>query len=176
MPDTIKQVSTRVVYGNAWMTVREDEVERPDGSRGLYAYVDRPDLVLVVPMENGGFHLAEEYRYPVRRRSWSFPQGTASARTPEEQAGMELAEETGLRAGRWTPLGTLDNAHGMTNQRLHVFLATELEPGPARREHTEQDMRQRWVSRAEFERMIRAGDVTDSSSLAAYTLLRLTGG
>jgi 8-oxo-dGTP pyrophosphatase MutT (NUDIX family) len=176
MPDTIKQVSTRVVYGNAWMTVREDEVERPDGSRGLYAYVDRPDFVLVVPMENGGFHLVEEYRYPVRRRSWSFPQGTASAPTPEEQAGMELAEETGLRAGRWTPLGTLDNAHGMTNQRLHVFLATELEPGPARREHTEQDMRQRWVSRAEFERMIRAGDVTDSSSLAAYTLLRLTGG
>ncbi|MFB4288041.1 NUDIX domain-containing protein [Nonomuraea sp. ATR24] len=172
-PDTIRQLSSKVVYDNPWMTVREDQVERPDGTRGMYAYVDKPDFVLVVPMEDDGFHLVEEYRYPMRRRSWSFPQGTATAASREEEARIELAEETGLRAASWTLLGALDNAHGLVNQQLYVYLATELQRGPANREHTEQDMLHRWVSRAEFERMIRAGEISDSSSVAAYTLLRM---
>ncbi|MFG1942969.1 NUDIX domain-containing protein [Nonomuraea sp. NPDC048826] len=171
--ETIKQLSTKVVYANAWMTVREDEVERPDGSRGIFGYVDKPDFALVIPMERDGFHLVEEYRYPVRRRSWSFPQGTAVAPTPEDMAKTELAEETGLRARAWTRLGALDNAHGLATQRLHVYLATGLETGTAGREHTEQDMRQRWVSRAAFEDMLRAGEVGDSGSVAAYALLTL---
>ncbi|GAA4506165.1 MULTISPECIES: NUDIX domain-containing protein [Nonomuraea] len=170
---TIRQLSTKVVYANAWMKVREDEIERPDGSRGTYGYVDKPDFALVIPMERDGFHLVEEYRYPVRRRSWSFPQGSAAEPTPEDVARTELAEETGLRARTWTPLGALDNAHGLATQRLHVYLATGLEAGAAEREHTEQDMRRRWVSRAEFEDMLRAGEVGDSGSVAAYTLLTL---
>ncbi|WP_312888532.1 NUDIX hydrolase [Nonomuraea rhodomycinica] len=172
---TIRQITTKIVYSNPWMTVREDEVERPDGSRGLYAYIDKPDYVLVMPWENGGFHLVEEYRYPVRRRTWSFPQGSAQASTLEEEARLELAEETGLRAAHWRRLGALDNAHGVATQQMHAYLATGLEPGPPRREHTEQDMRQRWVSRAEFEKMVRAGEVTDSGSVAAYTLLLMSG-
>src|SRR5690606_5636138 len=174
MSETILQISTKVVYDNPWMTVREDEIERPDGSRGVYAYADKPDFVLIIPMEDDGFHLVEEYRYPVRRRTWGFPQGTATAPTREEEAGIELAEETGLRAAHWRLLGVLDNAHGLTSQRFHVYLATGLERGQAVREHTEQDMRQRWVSRGEFERMVRAGEVCASSSVAAYALLGLT--
>ncbi|MFI6787107.1 NUDIX domain-containing protein [Nonomuraea sp. NPDC050383] len=172
---TIRQISSKVVYSNPWMVVREDEIERPDGSRGLYAYMDKPDFVLVIPMERDGFHLVEEYRYPVRRRTWSFPQGSAEASSREEEARKELAEETGLRAAHWRWLGALDNAHGVATQQMHVYLATRLEPGPARREHTEQDMRQRWVSREEFEAMVGAGEVTDSGSVAAYTLLRMSG-
>ncbi|MEV7801896.1 hypothetical protein AB0O28_02980 [Microbispora sp. NPDC088329] len=73
----IRQVSSRIVYSNPWMTVREDAVEHPDGSPGLYGYVVRPDFVLIVPEEDDGFHIVEEYRYPIGRRSWSFPQGVA---------------------------------------------------------------------------------------------------
>lgn len=51
------------------MRLREDVVERPDGSRADYAYVDKPDFVLIIPAEEGGFHLVEQYRYPVSRRS-----------------------------------------------------------------------------------------------------------
>ncbi|WP_214325177.1 NUDIX domain-containing protein [Nonomuraea sediminis] len=171
----IRQVSSREVYRNPWMTVREDAIERPDGSPGLYGYVVKPDFVLVVPEEDGGFHLVEEYRYPIGRRSWSFPQGSAEADTREDEARRELAEETGLRAARLRHLGCLDNAHGMTNQAVHVFLATGLAEGTASREHTEQDMRQRWVRRAEFEQMISEGSVADSSSVAAYMLWLLHG-
>ncbi|GAA3794776.1 NUDIX hydrolase [Sphaerisporangium flaviroseum] len=166
----IRQVSTHVVYSNAWMTVREDRIERPDGSPGVYGYVVRPDFVLVIPEENDGFHIVEEYRYPIGRRTWSFPQGSAEAETREDEARRELAEETGLRAERLRHLGRMDNAHGMTDQGLHVYLATGLTEGQTDREHTEQDMRQRWVHRTEFVQMILSGSITDSSSIAAYML------
>ncbi|WP_214102656.1 NUDIX domain-containing protein [Acrocarpospora catenulata] len=169
----IRTISSKVVYANAWMTVREDEIERPDGSPGLYGYVDKPDFVLVIPMEGDGFHLVEEYRYPIGRRTCSFPQGVAVARDREEEARTELAEETGLTADRLEWLGRLDNAHGTTSQGFHVFVATGLTPGPARREASEQDMTHRWVSRAELERMIHDGRIGDACSIAAYALLLL---
>ncbi|GIH27711.1 ADP-ribose pyrophosphatase [Acrocarpospora phusangensis] len=169
----IRTISSRVVYANAWMTVREDEIERPDGSPGLYGYVDKPDFVLVIPRERDGFHLVQEYRYPIGRRSWSFPQGAAPARDRADEARTELAEETGLTAARLESLGRLDNAHGTITQGFHVYLATGLTPGPARREASEQDMTQTWVPRAELERMIHDGSFRDSCSIAAYALLLL---
>ncbi|MUN35831.1 NUDIX domain-containing protein [Actinomadura litoris] len=172
----VRRVATRVVYENPWMVVREDEVERPDGSRGIYGVVDKPDFVLVIPMENGGFHLVEEYRYPIRRRTWNFPQGTFPGRRegdPEELARLELRQETGLRAASLTHLGYLNCSHGTSGQGFNVFVAADLRAGETDREPEEQDMRQRWFSRAEVRAMIRDGRITDDSSVAAYALLIL---
>ena len=90
-----------------------------------------------------------------------------------ELAARELAEETGLRAGRIEPIGVIQVAPGMSSQRGHIFLATELTPGPPQREHSEQDMRTAWFTVAQFEDMARAGDPVDAQSLAAYLLLKL---
>jgi 8-oxo-dGTP pyrophosphatase MutT (NUDIX family) len=170
----VRMLASGVVYQDAWMRLRRDEIERRDGSRGTYAFVEKADFALVIPAENDGFHLVEEYRYPIRRRTWSFPQGGfphGQAGSPEELARLELAQETGLRAGRLTKLGFLHCAHGITSQGGHFFLATELEPGSPDRESEEQDMRQAWVPRARFEEMIAEGVITDDSTLAAYALL-----
>jgi 8-oxo-dGDP phosphatase len=172
-PD-IRMLSSGVVYEDHWMRLRRDDIERRDGSRGTYAYVEKRDFALVIPAENDGFHLVEEYRYPIRRRTWSFPQGgwpRGESGSPEELARLELSQETGLRAREVTRLGMLHCAHGITNQAGHFFLATGLEPGPVDREHEEQDMLQAWVPRSRFEEMIDEGVVTDDSTLAAYALL-----
>ncbi|GAA3924944.1 NUDIX hydrolase [Actinomadura viridis] len=173
----IRRLTSRVVYENRWMTVREDEIERLDGSRGIYGVIDKNDFAVVIPAENGGFHMVEEYRYPIGRRTWNFPQGSYPDRrtgvVPEELARHELAEETGFRAGKMTELGYLHGAHGTSSQGFHVFLATDLVPGESAREPEEQDMRQRFVTRAEFKELIRAGTITDDSTVAAYTLLLL---
>ena len=183
VPDTpgpdIRAIASRVVYQDRWMTLRCDEIERRDGSRGTYAVVDKRDFALVVPAERDGFHLVEEYRYPLGRRTWGFPQGGFPAGrdgTPQELARLELSEETGLRADRLTPLGFLNAAHGVTSQGCHVFLATGLTQGPHDREAEEQDMRHEWVTRAQFTTMILNGSVTDDASVAAYTLLTLHEG
>ena len=170
----VRRVSTREVYRNRWMALREDEIRRPDGSAGIYSVVDKPDFALVIPAEPDGFHLVEQYRYPVGGRYWEFPQGTGPAGTAPEPAALaraELAEETGLRAERLELLGHLHCAYGMSSQGFDVFLATGLTPGPTAREASEQDMRQCRVSRAGFEELVRSGRITDDSTLAAYALL-----
>ncbi|MEO3783053.1 NUDIX hydrolase [Actinocorallia sp. B10E7] len=158
------------------MSLREDRISHPDGSPGLYSVVDKPTAACVIPYEDGGFHLIEQYRYPLRRRSWEFVQGTWPEDGPpgEELARAELAEETGLRASSLTPLGRVAIAPGLTSQECDVFLATGLTRGPVDREHTEQGMEQRWVSRPEFEKLIRDGVVFDNTTLAAFTLFLLS--
>ena len=168
-------MSTREVYRNRWMTVREDEIRRPDGSTGIYSVVDKPDFALVIPAEPDGFHLVEQYRYPVGGRYWEFPQGTAAGGAAADArptlARAELAEETGLRAGlagaaRPPALRVRDEQPGLRRVPGH-----RADPGAAGAGGSEQDMRQRRVSRAEFEQLIRSGRVTDDSTLAAYALL-----
>ncbi|MBW0116263.1 NUDIX hydrolase [Pseudonocardia sp. KRD-169] len=158
------------------MTVREDEIRRPDGSDGIFGVVDKPTAAVVIPLDDDRLHLVEQYRYPVGERRWEFPMGTAPERAeidPGVLAARELAEETGLVAGRMELLGRLDIAPGMSSQREHVFLATELTPGPPRRELQEQDMRAAWFTTAEFEELIRTGGIVDAQTLAAYLLLVL---
>jgi 8-oxo-dGTP pyrophosphatase MutT (NUDIX family) len=170
--------SSREVYRNAWIRVREDEVELADGSTGLYGVVEKADFALVLPEQDGGFWLVEQYRYPLGRRSWEFPQGTWSSGgqgSAEDLARAELAAETGLRAGALAHLGHLDLASGLMTQQFDVWLATDLTPGPPDRELTEADMRQALVPLADLEQMVRQGRLTDSPSLAAYTLWLLSG-
>ena len=108
-------LSSTVVYRNPWLSLREDRIARPDSAHGLYSVVDQPDFALVIPVEDDGFHLVEQYRYPVRSRSWEFPAGSFTdgrSGSPEEMAAAELAEETGLVAGRLDRLGFLHCASG----------------------------------------------------------------
>ena len=169
-------LTTSVVYADQWLTFRRDETERSDGARGTYAYVQKRNFALIIAAENGGFHLVEEYRYPLGRRGWSFPQGGFphdESGTAEELARLELAQETGLRAARLTHLGTIAAGHGMTNQYGEYFLATDLTPGPSDLEPEELDLKHQWVPRDEFEAMISDRRIVDDSTLAAYALLLL---
>jgi 8-oxo-dGDP phosphatase len=171
-----RTLSSSVVYEDNWIRLRKDEIERPNGLRGSYAFVEKPDYALVIPAEDDGFHLVEEYRYPIGRRTWSFPQGGfphGTTGTAEELARLELAQETGFGAKDLVKLGFVHCAHGFANQGGHIYLATGLEPGAPDREPEEQDMRQDWVPRHKFEAMITDGLITDDSTIAAYALLNL---
>jgi 8-oxo-dGTP pyrophosphatase MutT (NUDIX family) len=173
----VRTLASAVVYQDNWMRLHRDEIERRDGSRGTYAFVEKTDFALVIPAENDGFHLVEEYRYPIGRRTWSFPQGgfpAGQTGQPEELACFELIQETGFHARHLVKLGYLNCAHGITSQGGHLFLATGLEPGPPEREAEEQDMRQEWVTRDRFEDMIGEGLITDDFTVAAYGLLLMS--
>ncbi len=170
------QIATRVVYANRWMSVREDDIRHPDGSPGVYGVVDKPTAALIIPTENDGFHLVEQYRYALSRRSWEFPQGTWSddrETSTEELARAELVQETGLSAAVLERIGSFAIGPGFTSQGCDVFLATGLTAGQPDRDPEEQGMRQQWFPRAEFERMITSGELVDGSTLAAYAQLVL---
>ena len=172
----IERLASREIYRNPWLVLREDDIRRPDGSRGIYSVVDKQTYALVMPYDRNRFRLVEQFRYPLGARRWEFPQGTAPDLVdaePSELAARELREETGLRATSIEALGQLDTAPGMTSQRGWVFLATGITEGEADREHEEQDMRSAWFPREEVEQMIRAGVIADAQSIAAYGLFLL---
>lgn len=172
----VESLGSRQVYANAWISVREDQVRRADGSTGVQCVVDSPDIALIVPVEGDRMHLVEQYRYAVAGRRWEFPSGTTNQLVdadPAASAARELREETGLTASSLTALGTLDVAPGTSSQRCWVFLATDLTRGAPQRELEEQDMRSAWFSRAEVEQMIVEGTIADAKSCAAYAFLLL---
>jgi 8-oxo-dGTP pyrophosphatase MutT (NUDIX family) len=172
----MRTTSSREVYRNPWIRVREDAVQRDDGSAGVYGVVEKPHFGLVVPAERNGFWLVEQFRHPLGRRAWEFPQGTWTSGqdgSAEELGRAELAEETGLRAAELRHLGHLDLAPGLATQEFDVWLATGLTPGPPAREATEADMRTAFVPERDFRAMVRDGRFTDGPSLAAYSLLLL---
>ena len=175
----MERLSSRVVYRNPWMTVREDAIRRADGTEGMYGVVEKPDFALVLPRWEGGFWLVEQYRYPVGRRAWEFPQGSWAHGvdgTAAELARAELAEETGLRADAVVHLGHLFGAYGFSTQGFDVYLAMGLVQGEPEREPTEQDMRHRRFTDDEITEATLSGLIVDAPSLAALTLYRLRAG
>ncbi len=175
---SIKTVSSRVVYQNRWISVREDAIERGDGAPGIYGVIDRADFVVIIALENGVLHLVEQFRYPVQGRYWEFPQGGWETRPDADPALVargELEEETGLVAGHMRYLGHLFTAYGMSSQGMHVFHASELAAGQRQLDPEEQDLITRAFSVERFEQMIRDSEIKDSATLAAYNLFRLKG-
>lgn len=175
----IRRLSSRVVYENPWLRLREDEIERVGGDgaavRGVYALVDKEDFALVVPWDGERVTLVGQERYTLGRFSWELPQGGVAGASPEEVARTELAEETGLRAGSLRHLGRLDNAVGMSSQGFHVWVATDLEQGRPAPEAEEVGMTTRQVTAAELDALILVGEVTDGSSIAGWALARMAG-
>jgi ADP-ribose pyrophosphatase len=178
MPTEIVKKSTRVVYENRWMRVREDAITHPDGSAGIYGVVEKADFVVIAAVEAGRIHLVEQYRYPVLGRYWELPQGSwehAPGADPIEVARGELREEAGVVADEMIHAGYLFECYGYSNQGYHVFLARGLTPVAADREASEHDMVARTFPIEDVLAMIANGVIKDATTVAALGLLRLKG-
>ncbi len=178
MPPDIETLSSRTVYENRWMRVREDAIRRQDGSPGIYGVVEKADFAVIAPVDNGMIHLVEQYRYPVQGRYWELPQGSwedAPGADPLELARAELREETELTAETMTYAGHLFEAYGYATQGFHIYLAQGLRLGEADREQSEQDLVSRAFPVEEVLAMVLNGTIKDAATVAALGLLRLKG-
>lgn len=169
---SITTLSSREVYRNHWMRVREDQILRSNGEKGIYGVVDKDDSAIILPMENGHIWLVEQFRYTIEERALELPQGSweMDIDSPEELARGELREELGLHAARMTLLGTLWIAYGLLRQKQHVFLATGLTPTAKEPDAEEHDLVAHSVPVQEFEQMILDGLIRDNCTVAAWGL------
>ncbi|MDX6729070.1 MAG: hypothetical protein QOK49_3875 [Baekduia sp.] len=177
MTDPELQVTgSRVVYENHWMRVREDQTVLADGSTGIYAVIEKPPAAVIIPRHEGHVWLVEQFRHPVGARYWELPMG-AWEHLPDADAEMlargELAEETGLRAGRMERLGRLFFAYGMSNQPFNVWLAGDLTEGEQALEATEHGLVVGRFAEAEVQEMVLDGRIADSATVAALGMLAL---
>jgi len=169
---SIKTLSSREIYRNRWMVLREDEILRSNGQKGIYSVAEKDDAAIIVPIDNGRVWLVEQFRYTIQQRALELPQGSWEqvSASPEELARGELREETGLHAEQMISLGTLWIAYGFTRQKQHVFLATGLSQKETDRDAEEHDLSVHCMSIDEFERMMREGAIADASTVAAWGL------
>jgi ADP-ribose pyrophosphatase len=172
---SITTLSTREVYRNRWMRVREDQILRSNGEKGIYGVAEKHDAAIILPIDNGRIWLVEQYRYPIEKRAIELPQGSWEMEIDdaEELARGELKEELGLGAAKMVNLGYWWEAYGFLRQKIHLFVATGLtaqQPEPDAEEH---DLVIRNVPIAEFERMMLDGTIRDGCTLAAWGMYQL---
>ncbi len=171
----ITTLSTREVYRNRWMRVREDEILRSNGQRGIYGVVEKHDGAIILPIEGDRIWLVEQFRYTIQERVLELPQGSweRDVANPEELARGELKEETGLEAERMIRLGFNWIAYGFARQRHHVFLATGLKMTGNKPDAEEHDIAVHSLPIAEFEQKMLAGAIGDGCTQAAWALYLL---
>ena len=103
-----KTLSSRPVYSNRWLSLREDQVALPDGSTGIYGVVTCGDCVGVLPfIDPETVLLIKQYRYVAKRVTWEMPTGGVHpGESIEEAAQRELGEEIRLDIGRVVSRGS----------------------------------------------------------------------
>jgi len=155
--------SRATVYENAWIKVHHDEVARPDGSPGVYGVVHfRARAVgAVVADGQGRILLVGQHRYTLDRYSWEIPEGGSPwNEDPLVGAKRELAEETGFTARTWRELIRFTLSNSATDEEGVMFVATDLEAGPASPDPTE-ELRVRWMDLEQALAMVASGEIHD---------------
>lgn len=156
-------------FENDWFRIDAHEVIHPGGARGTYSVVRaRRTAVGVLPIDaEGCVHLIGQWRFALGRYSWEMPEGGAEpGERPLDCARRELAEETGLRAGRLIPILELDLSNSFTDEAAFIFLATELASGEANPDPTEV-LRRRRAPFSEVLARVVDGRIRDAMTVAA---------
>ncbi len=128
-PKPWKTLSTRPIYQNSWVNVREDIAELPDGKTTIYGVVEIRDAAGVLPfIDDDHVILVRQYRYVFGEDCrWEMPTGGSKEGEPIEQAARrELREEIGYDADKLEFLCTAYSSKSVMHEVVHLFMATGL--------------------------------------------------
>jgi ADP-ribose pyrophosphatase len=165
-----RTLSTRPIYANRWMRVREDIAEMPDGGRTIYGVLEAKPAVAVLPFVDGDtVLLVGQYRYVFGGFFWEIPAGMREGDESELGAvERELAEETGYIARHFERICTFQTSKSFVSETAHIYIATELAPGPGTHEADATEFIEvRTFPFAEAIRMVERSEIQDALSVVA---------
>jgi len=171
-------VSTERVYSGRIVNLDRDTVRFPDGSLGQLEMLRHPGASAVVPFvdeptgRDPRVILIRQFRHAADGYIWEIPAGRLDAGEPPEAcAHRELEEEAGVRAANLAHLTTIYTTPGFTDERIHLFMASDLTHVAYRREADEfmEIHERRW---SDIGRMIRGGEIKDGKTLIALLFVQ----
>jgi ADP-ribose pyrophosphatase len=160
----VKPDESKLVYDGRWLDVTFERWGKRERE-----IVERADVVVVVALDSEGFvTLVRQFREPARAQLLELPAGRIEdGEEPLATAKRELEEETGLRGGRWRAGPVWWSTPGFCRERVHLFVAEELERGEPTPDADEVlEIVRRPV--AELEAVV--GELEDAKSLAGILL------
>lgn len=137
----MKRIDSRTVYSGAIATVRIDRFEYEDGGTAEREIVEHPGAVAIVAHDDLHVWLVRQPREAVSEPALlEVPAGKLDmvGEPPVDCARRELAEEIGKTAERWEELKVVYASPGFAEEKIYIFLATDLdsvayEPDPEER-------------------------------------------
>jgi ADP-ribose pyrophosphatase len=155
-----------VVYQSKRFHIERVIQTTPDGGEHEREIVRHPGAVVILPiLPEGQIVFVKNYRVAVDETLIELPAGTLDQdEPPQKTAERELAEETGYRAGKIEHLLTFCMSPGILDEKMHLFLATDLTPGEAALEPGE-DIEPFLCPWEEALKLAQAGEIRDAKSL-----------
>lgn len=158
----------RPIYESDWISLGLADVEIPGGPRFDHHVVHAGDAAgVVVVHPDRGVLLLWRHRFITDTWGWEIPAGRIDAgESTEQAAARETLEETGWRPGPLRHLVSFFPTNGISDQRFHVFGATDATHEGEPSDPTEAS-RIEWVPIERLRTAIADGEVSDGLSLTA---------
>ncbi|MBK9323952.1 MAG: NUDIX hydrolase [Bdellovibrionaceae bacterium] len=176
---TEKKIKSDLVYQGSFLKVLRDEVELPNGKKGLREYIPHPGAAMVVPItDEGHLVMIRQFRYPLGKEFIEFPAGKIdSGEEAIQTARRELLEETGYTAKDMKHLTSIHPVIGYSNEVIEIFVANHLSLSEQRLDEEEFiDVFE--VSLSEVVNLMRHGKITDVKTMIGifwYQQILLSG-
>ena len=167
-----KTLTKKTIYTGRILTLEVQEVELPDGTRAPRELIRHaPAVGVLARRPDGAFVFVRQFRKAVERVMLEIVAGICEpGEAPAATAARELREETGYTAAKLVDLGSAFATPCFVDVQVTIFLAEPAAVGGATEHDVDERVEAVVLGRAEFERMLRAGEIIDAKTLAAWLL------
>ncbi|EGO8168733.1 NUDIX hydrolase [Enterococcus faecalis] len=167
-----KTLQRREIFKGKIIDVFLDDVALPTGGTAKRKLVFHSGAVAMIPLTaEGKIVLVKQFRKPLEQVILEIPAGKidpGEENQLETTAMRELEEETGYRAGQLTYINSMYLSPGFANEKLALYLATDLQKVENPRPQDEDEILELYeLTIAEAKAEVAKGTICDAKTLFA---------
>ena len=161
-------IASHHIHSGRIIDVSTERLRYGNGREYDLDFVRHPGAAAVVAVDDGGrVCFVRQYRHGITDFLWEIPAGKLDpGEAPQACAVRELAEETGVQAGRWTSLGRYLPAPGIFTEVIHLYLARDLTVG-APAPDADEELELQWLPIEDAVAMLLRGEWNDGKTALA---------
>jgi ADP-ribose pyrophosphatase len=172
-----RKIDGERIYEGKILDLEVDRVMLASGNEATREVIRHKGAVVVLPLhDDKRIELVMQYRYPTGEVLLELPAGKLDpGEEPIACADRELAEEIGWKPVEIHELGSFFTTPGFTDEVLHAFIATPLEPAPDVAQDPDEAIENTVMTVDAALEACRSGEIRDCKTIATLFLARLGG-